>query len=680
MDGLNLDLALGHSQPMGVGAPSWVEDSNMLQIDFTQGLIWNPETRQAVTLESELTVSSPAGYAVNGLGQVQSFAANALRVTDRGLSLRSRSVTNLFASPLAPATQTITVTNGASYWVRAWGPSAKIVLSGAATGTFYAEQPRQFTTSSTSLTITVSGDCTFVMLETNNGDRPSMPTVGTQAAETIGFPASGLIDRWINATASTVIVRAADERSFFGTFLGGAGNLRFTTDSARSGVQIATSPTLTSTGNTNVNSLFDIYNYAIAADGSGKSVSVAGVTAATDANARGAFTFIGRGVIADRDPSGLIRDIRIRRERVSDANLAVRSAFDYGLTRFTETYPSSIDPVDWPALQMKIAYDAGAARRGPLPLLFLGHGTNGRDTDFTPEMIGRFAYNGFFVVVCDMRTTAGWVSANGYDASGRDSQGRMTMDVLDALRTLQTRYGSKIDWSNRTYSGYSGSEAYALAMKAPWAFDLIMAHFAIPEYEAHLAFGGTVQTAARTAGGYASRNAIVGVPMNRRSGGLSIRWDTSDTQVSPTSQQALVDALTTAGSPFEFIKTQSGDPYRITHGNPGSGGNAGGREFRDWMARALAGDYARGTPAASATGLYVPGYVLLGDPLDADAPIITLGSGATAGQQHAAELDYDLDANTFTVTPLNGSTSVTVTRGALTVTQTISVETTLTPV
>ena len=70
------------------------------------------------------------------------------------------------------------------------------------------------------------------------------------------------------------------------------------------------------------------------------------------------------------------------------------------------------------------------------------------------------------------------------------------------------------------------------------------------------------------------------------------------------------------------------------------------------MARALAGDYARGTPAASATGLYVPGYVLLGDPLDADAPIITLGSGATAGQQHAAELDYDLDANTFTVTPL----------------------------
>ena len=675
-----LGLGLSISAPVEGATPSWVEDPDMLQIDFTQGRIWNPETRRAVTLESELTVSSPAGYAVNSLGQVQSYAANALRVTDRGLNLRSRSVTNLFASPLTPATQTITVTNGAGYWVRCWGPSAVIVLSGAATGTFYAEQPRFFTASGTSLTITVSGDCTFVQLETNNGDRPSMPTVGTQAAETISFPAAGLIRRWINAAATTVMVRAADERSPFGTFLGGAGNLRFTTDGVRSGVQIATSPTLTSAGNASVNSLFDIFNYAISADATGKSVSVAGVTAATDANARGDLTYIGRGVIADRDPSGLIRDIRIRRERVSDASLAVRSAFDYGLTRETVLYPSSIDPVTWPALQMKVAYDAGAVRRGPLPLLFLGHGTNGRDTDFTPEMIGRFAYNGFFVVVCDMRTTAGWVPANGYDASGRDSQGRMTMDVLDALRTVQARYGSLIDWTSRTYAGYSGAEALALAMKAPWAFDLIAAHFNIPDYEAHLAFGGTVQTAARTTGGYASRNAIVGVPKNRRSGGLLVRWDTGDTQVDPASQQALVDALTAAGRPFEFIKTQAGDAYRIVHGAPGSAGNVGGREFRDWMARVLAGTYVRGDPAPSATGFYVPGYVLLGDPLDPTTPQIMLGSGSTAGTQHAADLDYDLDANTFTVTPLNGSTPVTVTRGALTITQTISSQTTLTPV
>lgn len=675
-----LGLGLSISAPLQGATPPWVEDPDMLQIDFTQGRIWNPETRRAVTLESELTVSSPAGYAVNSLGQVQAYAANALRVTDRGLNLRSRSVTNLFASPLAPATQTITVVNGSSYWVRCWGPSAKIVLSGASSGTFYAEQPRQFTASGTSLTITVSGDCTFVMLETNNGGRPSLPTVGTQAAELISFPAAGLIDRWINAAASTVIVRAADERSNFGTFLGGAGNLRFTTDSVRSGAQIATSPTLTNVGNTGVNSLFDIYNYAISADASGKSVAVAGVASVSDANARGAFNYIGRGVIADRDPSGLIRDIRIRRERVSDANLAIRSAFDYGLTRETILYPSSIDPITWPALQMKVAYDAGAARRGPLPLLFLGHGTNGRDTDFTPEMIGRFAYNGFFVVVCDMRTTAGWVPANGYDSSGRDSQGRMTMDVLDALRTVQARYGSLIDWTSRTYAGYSGAEALALAMKAPWAFDLIAAHFNIPDYEAHLAFGGTVQTAARTTGGYASRNAIVGVPKNRRSGGLLVRWDTGDTQVNPASQQSLVDALTTAGRPFEFIKTQAGDPYRITHGNPGSGGNVGGREFRDWMARVLAGTYVRGDPAPSATGFYVPGYVLLGDPLDPTTPQIMLGSGSTAGTQHAADLDYDLDANTFTVTPLNGSTPVTVTRGALTITQTISSQTTLTPV
>jgi len=219
-------------------------------------------------------------------------------------------------------------------------------------------------------------------------------------------------------------------------------------------------------------------------------------------------------------------------------------------------------------------------------------------------------------------------------------------------------------------------------MKAPWAFDLIVAHFNIPDYQAHLAFGGTVQTAAQTTGGYASRNAITGVPKNRRSGHLWIGWDTGDTQVNPASQQSLVDALTTAGlTPFSFYKTQIGEPYRIVHGNPTTtSGNTGGLEYEHtWIEAALAGRYSRGLAPETGSGFYVPGYLFLGDPLDDDTPLIMLGSGSTAGTQHAADLTaYDLGARTFTLNPVEASTPVTVTWGQLAAAQTISSSTTLT--
>ncbi|WP_309630380.1 hypothetical protein [Brevundimonas sp.] len=330
----------------------------------------------------------------------------------------------------------------------------------------------------------------------------------------------------------------------------------------------------------------------------------------------------------------------------------------------TETifFQSSIDPVSFPNIRMIVTYRSDhMAYRGPLPILFLGHGTNQIAAQFPTEALRRYADRGFFVVTLEMRFASSWAPGMGYDAMGRDSQGRMTRDVIDALWTLRKRFGNKLEFGNRTYAGYSGSEAFALAMKAPWAFDLIVAYFCIPEYRAHRAFGGTVQVAAQTPGGYASRNALIGVPRNRRSGHLIVAWDTQDEHVSPASQQQMVDELTQRNqTPFAFKRTSPADAIRVIHGIPAASVvNFAGIED-DWLQSALSGHHTAGRAPARGTDLYIGGYIWIGDPMAADTPLVMLGDGATAGQQHSANLSYDLNARSFDITPLNGPTSVTI--------------------
>lgn len=343
------------------------------------------------------------------------------------------------------------------------------------------------------------------------------------------------------------------------------------------------------------------------------------------------------------------------------------------------SYASSIDPILFPKVRMTVAFDRRRLEeKSQLPLLMLGHGSNQRDTDFAVDTVRRFAERGFFVAVPDMRTKADWLPATGYENSGRDSQGRMTIDVVDAMKALQTDYGSYIDFGRRAYSGYSGSEALALAMKAPWAFDQIISYFGIAEYSQHLAAGGDVQLAARTAGGYAARNAIVGVPMNRRSGFLTVAWDIGDRFINVTSQQLIVDALLTSGkTPFEFYRSGPSDINRFTHGLPNfPNADPGAIEDR-WISAAIMGEQRRGNAPSSGVGYYIPGFIWLGDPLNKDTPFILLGDGETAGQQHAALLSYELTSRLFTVTPLNGPNTITIRWGAETVQQTINSTTTI---
>jgi hypothetical protein len=99
---------------------------------------------------------------VNSSGNIETVVANKGRI-DFGLGVNrcpnllvERSRTNLFATPLVPATQNVTVVNATVYTVSVVG-SGSITLSGAGSGVVTEANPITFTSAGTTLTCTVAG-------------------------------------------------------------------------------------------------------------------------------------------------------------------------------------------------------------------------------------------------------------------------------------------------------------------------------------------------------------------------------------------------------------------------------------------------------------------------------------------------------------------------------------------
>jgi len=99
---------------------------------------------------------------VNSAGAIETVVATKPRITwELGVDqcpnlLVERSRTNLFATPLVPATQNVTVVNATVYTVSVVG-SGSITLSGAGSGVVTEANPITFTSAGTTLTCTVAG-------------------------------------------------------------------------------------------------------------------------------------------------------------------------------------------------------------------------------------------------------------------------------------------------------------------------------------------------------------------------------------------------------------------------------------------------------------------------------------------------------------------------------------------
>ena len=125
------------------------------------------------------------GTYYNADGTVSTFSSGALRIGSRGL-LIEEGRTNLFLNSAIGGTQTVTLLTGNFYALNFRG-TGTITLSGAFVGSLVGTGANNivslvFLTTTTSLTLTVTGSCTEVMLEFGLGPSSWIPTTGASAS------------------------------------------------------------------------------------------------------------------------------------------------------------------------------------------------------------------------------------------------------------------------------------------------------------------------------------------------------------------------------------------------------------------------------------------------------------------------------------------------------------------
>jgi hypothetical protein len=160
---LGLDLSLSGLAARADGGPWYGSDAGAFVADFRSGRVWDGANLQELTLADVLT-NTRAGttWVPTKAGVDVAIPANGLPVSDLGLHLYA-AMTNLFANPDAPVSQTVTLTTGVhQLWMRG---SGSVTLGSYGTAT--AAAPLQFTAVSGNLAplATIEGAVSFVQIE-----------------------------------------------------------------------------------------------------------------------------------------------------------------------------------------------------------------------------------------------------------------------------------------------------------------------------------------------------------------------------------------------------------------------------------------------------------------------------------------------------------------------------------
>lgn len=374
-----------------------------------------------------------------------------------------------------------------------------------------------------------------------------------------------------------------------------------------------------------------------------------------------------------------------------------------GVSTSSFTYSSTIDP-SITDLYGEISIPSTG---GPFPVLWYGHGYTASETSSQAGATGvpqdfreiMATNGGFAVVVLGLRQRD---NAGGH----QDDGGRETHDIADGIRYVWANYSSQTITNNLVAAGGSGGGGnnYNLLMKHPDLARYYVVYFGISDYgyktnlmtysgngvswwdQQHPAllsdssFGARGVMARntmypRTSGGgfsgnpydsfqpywlnnYRSRCAVEGVPKNL----FPATWiwfahNNLDTTVFPDCSYAMTNALTLAGvTNWTARFSDTLYPHGTIHVLPDG--------WSEWSPQGTNGSYPVWTVPTTAT-CRIMGY------METKRFSIWLGNGTNG----VADLTYNTLARTYDVTPLTGSTPITITQDGVTTNATLTTET-----
>lgn len=310
-----------------------------------------------------------------------------------------------------------------------------------------------------------------------------------------------------------------------------------------------------------------------------------------------------------------------------------------------------------------------------MPIVILMHGFNGDYTAISDAVLQNVASYGLFAATVGMRGRSGRTGSQ--DASGREIH-----DIYDALTAIRTVHAARVNALDAAIVGYSGGGGNVLAALAKFPDTWLCGadHFGIADYGRDATDGWYVQspgdqpTLRTWIGGspvavpdnYYARDAVAAIA-NYSAGKLFLYHDSEDTAVPVVHSQRVAAAMAAAGrTNYTYSETTPASSPRWTHGYPEAGSEIA-RTIPTWAAHVAARTTPTWTIPASGT-IAVIGYIV--------TKRFSLWLGT--GQSEVATVAYNTATDQYTVTPLTGSVTVTITQGAKTATQTISGVTTIT--
>ncbi|WP_303984667.1 alpha/beta hydrolase family protein [Niallia circulans] len=343
---------------------------------------------------------------------------------------------------------------------------------------------------------------------------------------------------------------------------------------------------------------------------------------------------------------------------------------DYLIVTGNFRYPSTIDDIS-----NLYAHYAFKKSETTLPIVILMHGYTQDSNSMTTQIMKDMAEYGFFACAVGMRARDG--ATGNVDVSGRE-----LYDIIDAVEYVKQKFSTVIDENQIHVAGYSGGggNVFGLAAKFPDYFNSLISHFGISDYgydtinswwatnpsrrtslENWIGFNPT-----NNLGAYYSRAHQYGVAKNLKSGFLWMFHDSEDTNVPPVQSQIVKEQMDIHNRKNYYLSiTTPSDNPRWIHASPGE--NDPVRFTRDyWGSPIIDKQYPQWSVNESGEML-IQGY------LKTKRFEIWLETG----QEHVAELAYDVTTGSYTINPLSGTIEVSIKQGNSSASQTINELTTI---